>query len=299
MRSNRKVMLIIISVVLLIAAIIVVFFNIPWSRASREFRILAERLMTEAEGEATTSTDTGATSTTTESDVFTEDDIAHLPLPVQNHFRYCGYLGTPKMSAMRIKFKDVDFSMGLNKPTIKIDYTQYNFVGALNRIAYIDSSMYGIPFEGIDSFVGGKGSMKGMLAKLFTLFNQTGPAMDRASLVTFLAESLVIPNVALQSNITWQAIDDLHAQATISYQGISGSGIFTFAENGAMISFTTDDREATDFDGQSRQIRWTAILDDYVEKDGIKVPNVLQSIWHYPEGDLLYFDSKDIEIEFM
>lgn len=287
-------MLIIISVILLIAAIIVVFFNIPWSKAGREFNAIAERLL--ANTNATANTDTN---TNNETDVFTEADIAHLPLPVQKHFRYCGYIGTPKMSAMKIEFKDVDFSMGLNKPNIKIDYTQYNFVHAINRIAYIDSAMYGVPFEGIDAFVDGKGSMKGVLAKLFTLFNQTGPAMDRASLVTFLSESLIIPNFALQDYISWQAIDDLHAQASISYQGISGSGIFAFDENGAMISFTTDDREATGFDGKSEQVRWSAILADYVEKDGIRVPDVLQAIWHYPEGDLLYFDSKDIQIEFI
>lgn len=311
MRSNKKTMLIIISVILIIVAVaaIAIFFNIPWSRAAREFEATAERLLADARlaGADLTGTDLASTdlaitnpaSASTESGVFTEEDIAHLPLPVQKYFRYCGYIGTPKMSAMKIEFKDVRFSMGPNKPTIKIDYTQYNFVNAINRIAYIDSSMFGIPFEGLDAYIDGKGSMKGMLAKLFTLFNQTGRDMDRAALVTFLSESLVIPSAALQEYVSWQAIDDLHAQASISYKGISVSGIFTFDENGALRSFTTNDRVATGFDGKSAEIRWSAILADYVERDGIKVPNVLQAIWHYPEGDLLYFDSKDIDIQYM
>ncbi|WP_418792235.1 DUF6544 family protein [Phosphitispora sp. TUW77] len=56
----------------------------------------------------------------------------------------------------------VDFLFGKDKPTIKIDYSQYNFVNKPNRIAYIDSSIYGIPFEGLDSYIDGTGSMKGV-----------------------------------------------------------------------------------------------------------------------------------------
>ena len=60
-----------------------------------------------------------------------------------------------------------------DKP-IKIDYTQYDFVNQPNRIAYIGSSMYDIPFEGVDVFLDGTGAMKGVIAKLFVLFNQMG-----------------------------------------------------------------------------------------------------------------------------
>jgi len=35
-----------------------------------------------------------------------------------------------------------------------------------------------------------------------------------------------------------------------------------------------------------------------VETNGIRRPTVLQAIWHYDDGDLVYFDGKDIVIEF-
>lgn len=65
--------------------------------------------------------------------------------------------------------KDIPFSTGLNKNTLKIDYMQYNLVKIPNRIAFIDSSIYGVPFQGFDSFLQGSGSMRGVIAKTFTL----------------------------------------------------------------------------------------------------------------------------------
>ncbi|HOV79937.1 MAG TPA: hypothetical protein PK728_07480 [Bacillota bacterium] len=276
-------MLVIIGVLLGIMGIVAVFFNIPYSKTRAEFAEITGSLSIRMPDE---------------SGVFTEEDIADLPLPVRRYFRYCGYIGTPKMSSMKAIYRDVDFLFGKEKPAIKIDYTQYNFVNEPIRIAYIDSSMYGIPFEGLDSYIAGHGSMKGVLAKLFTLFNQTGETMDKASLVTYLSECLIIPNAALQDYVIWEEIDDLHAKATISHYGITASGVFTFNENGEMLSFATDDREATAIDGTSEKVRWSAVCSEYVETNGIRKPTVLKAIWHYDDGDLVYFDGKDVIIEF-
>lgn len=281
-KKGKKRMLVIIGALLLVIGIITVFFNISYSETNAEFLELTDRLLTDMPKE---------------SSVFTEEDLVDLPLPVQKYLRYCGYIGKPKMSFMKATYKDVDFVFDKNKP-IKIDYTQYNFVNEPNRIAYIDSSMYGIPFEGLDSYTAGNGSMKGVLAKLFTLFNQTGETMDKASLVTFLSECLIVPNAALQDYVVWEEIDDLHAKATLSYYGVTVGGIFTFNENGEMLSFTTDDREATATDGTSEKIKWSAICSEYVETNGIKRSTALQAVWHYDNGDLVYFDGRDIVIEF-
>jgi hypothetical protein len=202
------------------------------------------------------------------------------------------------MSYLKITFSDVKFLMGKDKPSLNINYTQYNYMNIPNRIAYIDSSMYGIPFEGLDSYVNGTGSMKGVIAKNFTLFNQKGAAMNRASLVTYLAESLLIPNVVLQDFITWEEIDNLHAKATISSYGITSSGIFTFDENGGMSVFTTDDREYTVGDGKSQKVKWSVIVGNYKEANGLKMPTVLQAVWHFDDGDLIYFDGNNFTIEY-
>ncbi len=274
-------MFIVIGILLSVTGILTIFFNIPCSKTKTEFNEMTMVLTAKADH--------------TEG-VFREENIAGLPMPVQKYFRYCGYIGKPKMSYINISYHDVDFLFGKDKP-IKIDYSQYNFVNKPDRIAYIDSSMYGIPFEGLDSYIDGTGSMKGVIAKLFTLFHQTGKAMDKSSLVTFLSESLLIPSAALQEYIVWEAIDNFHAKATISYYGISADGIFTFNEKGEMLSFATDDREAASIDGTSEKVKWSVVCGDYKEINGIKKPTAFQALWHYDDGDLVYFKGKGTIIE--
>ena len=236
--------------------------------------------------------------TNTQNGTITPADIADLPRPVQKYFQYCGFIGKAKMSNMSIHFNDVDFVLTPGKPKLKIKYTQYNSVDELQRIAYIDTHLYGIPFEGIDAYQNGAGSMKGILAKSITLFDQKGAAMDQASLVTCLSESLFLPTMALQDYISWQEIDETHAQAVISCYGISAGGIFTFDDNGAMVSFTTDDRENTDTQGNTTKARWSAICEDYRETNGIKFPANLKAVWHFETGDLVYFDGRDITVRY-
>jgi len=282
-RRGKRIMYILIGLVVGIAGILMIYFNLPGSQTKAEFATRVEEQIAEAEHRE---------------DVFREEDIAGLPAPVQKYFRACGYIGSPKMSYIKIHFKDADFSFGPDKPTLKIDYTQYNFVQGPNRIVYIDSSLYGIPFEGLDTFLDGAGTMQGRLAKLFTLFRQAGKVMDKSSLVTFLSEVPVVPSAALQDYVSWKAIDDLHAKATITCYGISAGGIFTFNEDGEVLSFETDDRSVVAADGSSEAVRWTAVFAAYKEANGVRRPSILQAVWHYADGDHVYFDGKGVITEY-
>lgn len=64
---------------------------------------------------------------------------------------------------MKLYFEDVDFVQASKR--LKIKYTLYSFVAEPIRIALIDTSIFGIPFEGIDSYQNGVGCMKGEIAK--------------------------------------------------------------------------------------------------------------------------------------
>ncbi len=284
MKKRGKKFMIAAIVALILIGVPILFFRIPFSPLEREF--LADRDMLIQNDEAV------------QSCPFTESDLVNLPAPVQKHFRVCGFLGKPKMSRMKAEFADVPFRQGKEGPALTIDYTQYNFVGKPARIALIRSSMYGIPFDGYDSFQGGTGSMRGVVGKLVTIFSHTGTEMDQAALATFLAESLLVPNAALQDYITWEGIDETHARAVITYGDISAQGIFTFGETGEMLSFTTDDRALYQTDGTVEHVRWSAVCGDYREQDGYCLPTALQAVWHYSDGDLVYFDGKNVRIEY-
>lgn len=234
-----------------------------------------------------------------DSDVFTEKDFEDLPIAIQRYVKNCGYIGTPKMNYMTINFHNVQFKQGKNGSSLTIDYTQYNFLESVSRLAFIESSLFSIPFEGYDYYNNGIGSMQGVIGKTITLFHQTGAEMDKAALVTFLAECLFMPSVILQDSVHFNEINDFEVEATISYHNQTVSGIFHFNEDYEMTSFITKDRAVSENDGTMKYIPWSAICGDYVYTNlGIKFPTKFKAVWHYEDGDLNYFDGKISEIRY-
>ncbi len=282
----RRKMFIALGVLFLIVGAFVTWFHIPFSPVKKQFQNDVTTLLNENR-------------LSVDNKVFSENDFSLLPIAIQKYIEHCGYIGTPKMSYLKMEYHNVDFSQGKNGPTLTIDYTLYNFVHEPCRMAFIDSSMFGIPFEGYDYYQNGTGGMKGVIAKAITLFDQNGAAMDQACLATFLSESLFAPSILLQGCITFEEINDFEIQAAISYKGQTASGIFTFNEQYEMISFTTNDRAVTGTDGSIEYVPWSAICSDYqLSHNGIKYPTKFQAVWNYPEEDFVYFDGAIHEISY-
>lgn len=282
-RGIKRVMIITGAIIAVVAGLIVLFFQLPYSVTKSEFERGADEAIKQ---------------TAVFEGTFTADDFKGLPQPMKTYMEQSGFFGKPKMSYMKAVFHNIDFLMDKKKPPIKINYTQYNFVQEPRRLAFIDTWMYGIPFQGLDSFVEGKGGMKGVLAKSIKLFNQTGPEMDQACLVTFLAEAVLLPTALLQDYIRWEPIDGNRVKAVIEYKDLSAGGIFTFDEAGELKSFVTEDRFMVNFDGKSEQVPWTVKFENYEIINGIKQPTRLQATWNEKAGDTIYFDNDGVDVTY-
>lgn len=223
--------------------------------------------------------------------IIREDDLKVLPEVLQKYFIKNGYVGIDGASAIIFDFKDVDFSMGVGKPNVKIDYTVYDFVKEPTRVALIDSKMYGIPFQGIDVCKDGKGTMKGVIAKHIQLFNNSFDIIDSA----YLSECLMHPSLALQKNITYRQIDDYSVEATIRKNDLETTGIFYFNKNYEMTSFIVEKRFCSDTNTYEK---WSAITTDYKVIDGINIPTKFQAVWNFSSGDLIYFNSNNMKISY-
>lgn len=277
-KERKRKMFIAIGMLLILAGVFIVWFNIPYSPIKKQFKNDISTLFTENQ-------------LSIENEVFVENDFSHLPTSIQRYIKNCGYINTPKMSYLKMEYHDVNFMQGINGPALKINYTQYNFVNVPCRMALIDSSMFSVPFEGYDYYQNGTGGMKGVIAKIITIFDQTGKDMDRACLATFLAESLFAPTILLQDYISFEEISDFKVEATINYGEQRARGIFIFNEQYEMISFTTNDRAVARTDGTMEYIPWSALCSDYqLKENGIKYPTKFQAVWNYPDRDFIYFD---------
>lgn len=279
-KGRRRMIHIIIGVLLIIVGALVIWFNISYSALKKQFGNDIDRLTKENRLE-------------TNGEVFTEKDFEHLPEAIQKYLKNSGYIGKEKMSCLKIEYKDVNFRTGQKGAKLKMDYTQYNFVKEPCRMALDDASMFGVPFQGYDYYENGKGGMKGVIGKLITLFDETGDEMDKACLVTFLAESLFVPTVLLQDYVTFEQISDHEVKGTITFKGKTVSGVFTFNEKYEMVSFTTTDRK-------DDKTPWTAICSDYeVSENGIKLPKVFKAVWNFTDEDFVYFDGKISSVTYL
>ena len=275
--KKRKKMIVLISVAIAFL-LLVIWFCIPYSPLKAEFEKDKEKLQTE-------------NNVYTGDEVFTTDEFESFPVAIQKYIENNGYIGKRKMNLVRMEYHDVAFSQGRNGPNLTIDYTQYDYAANPDRLALIESSMFGIPFQGYDYYLDGRGGMKGVIAKLITLFDQTGEDMDRACLATFLAECMFVPTVLTQDYICFEEISDYQVKATITAYGQTVSGTFTFNEDYEMVSFSTNDRAVTGSDGTVEYVPWTAVCGSYeIGADGINHPTSFQAIWNYQDGDFIYFD---------
>lgn len=229
-------------------------------------------------------------SNTVASESILESDIFHLPGPVQNYFRCCGYLGQSKMRNAEIEWGEFNLKLSPDKPWMKMKSKQFNSVLEPVRIAYMESKMMGfIPFEGRDKYQDGHGNMRIKLLKFIQVAEAKGKEMDESALVTVLAETLLVPSYALQSYITWTPIDQHSAQAEIQHNHIHVSGIFTFNERGEFIRFETNDRYYSEKGTEYKKLKWSVEASDYIVKNGINFPSTLRAKWHLDHGEYEYF----------
>ncbi|WP_051533957.1 DUF6544 family protein [Desulfitibacter alkalitolerans] len=232
-------------------------------------------------------------------EVITEDDISLLPEPVQKYFRYCRHIGQEKMVNAKVEWKDVFLKMAPDKKWMDLKCYQFNSVPEPTRIAYMRNRLFGIlPFEGMDKYQVGYGNMRIKLLKIFQVADAKGKEMDASALVTVLAESLLVPTYALQPYINWTAIDSNTAKAVIKYNQCEVSGFFFFNDRGEYIRFETNDRYFSEKGSEYKRVKWSGVVENYREKNGMKFPSHFKAVWHLDEGDYEYFKGTITDIKF-
>ena len=275
--------MILLLIIFILIALVILWFSISYSPFRNQFKKDLNKQIQLSESLLRESSKT----------VYTREDFESLPPLLRAYIEECGYIGSPRKSILQMEYKKVDFSLGQNRPKLRIDYSQVDFANAPVRLAFIDSKMFGVPFQGYDYFVNGKGGMKGVLAKSFQLFDQTGEQMDKAALVTYLAEIIFLPEALLQNFVSFNQLDSHRVEACIEYKGLKACGIYHFNDAHEMIYFSTDERGQTSSDGNIKNIPWEAQCREYkLYSDGIKRPTVFRAVWKYPDHDFIYFDGK-------
>jgi len=153
-----------------------------------------------------------------------------------------------------------------------------------------------LSFQGRDKFENGKGEMLIKLNSLINVVNARGAKIDEGSLQRFLGEMVWFPSMALSPYIQWEELSDSSAKATMTLNGTSGSGIFTFNPQGQVSQFSALRFKGNEPDAQRHE--WQMNISDYATFEGITVPAKMTSTWKLDSGDWTWLKLEVTDIRY-
>lgn len=224
----------------------------------------------------------------TKPDILTEEDITHLPAPVQSYIRYSGAVGKEKIHNFRAVFRGA-FRTDPDSEFRPIEAIQYNFFDRPTRLFYIKSNYFGFPMEGLHLYTGSTATMQIKLAHLFEVVSAQGSEMNRSETVTMLNDiCFLAPAALIDDQIEWEPIDSTSARASYTIGGYTISATLFFNGTGELINFSSEDRAAS-VDGEHfENYTWTTPLADYRDFNGRRIASYGEAIWHKPGGEYCY-----------
>lgn len=209
-------------------------------------------------------------------------DLENLPEAIQKWLTVSGVIGQQKVSTvyltqeleLKLKPEQSSWNTGTAEQYFSIDPPAFNWASNIQMNPIIK-------VVGRDKFTGGKGEMLIKLLSLIPVANAKNDAkVDQATLQRYLAEIVWFPSAALNSTISWEAIDDRSAKATMEYLGTKGTGVFHFNSNGQFEKFTAlrykDSKDNT-------PTEWTVTNLKTEEQNGIQIPTRCEASWKIEE----------------
>jgi hypothetical protein len=223
-------------------------------------------------------------------------DLESLPLPVQNWLNYSGIVGKERITTVYSK-QNITMRLKANQAWMAGQAEQYVRTEEPGFIWIVDIKMAPLlHIAGRDKYVDGQGNMLIKILSLITVANARGKEIDQGSLVRYLAEIVWYPSAALSSYIQWEGIDSHSAKATMSYQGVSASGVFTFNDQGQAVSFVAE--RYRESEGEYRLETWLCKINEYKAFDELKIPAQADLVWKLETGDFHWYHLEVEDMEF-
>jgi hypothetical protein len=226
--------------------------------------------------------------------VFTEADLRGLPDPVQHWLRYSGVVGKEKVTAVRLKQRGQMRSTA-DRPWMPIEAEEYYTTDPPAFVWSATSKMAPFLWARVrDKNVGGSGNILVKAMGLITIEDRKGPHLDHDTLLRYLNEIMWFPSAAVSKYITWEPVDAHSAKATLTYQGITGSAVFYFDDQGRMTNMVAE-RYAGEDGGL---VTWETPIRTYGAFNGLRLPAKGEAIYKLKSGDFSYGTMEITEIEY-
>lgn len=225
-------------------------------------------------------------------------DLAALPAPVARYFAFALPEGQRRIHTARIRWEG---EMRLRPDATWSPFTaEQLFTGAPPGFLW-DAAVRMMPFVPVrvrDSYIAGQGQMLGRLGGVATVVSEGGtPEMSQSALARWLGEAAWFPTALLPGEgVTWEAVDDSTARATVTDGAVHVSGDFHFASTGEMTGMTA--MRYRDVDGRGVLTPFEGRYGSFDRREGVMIPATAEVAWLLPEGRFAYWRGRPTEISY-
>jgi hypothetical protein len=224
-------------------------------------------------------------------------ELEGLPDPVQRYFQTVLKPGQPIVSAANLSQQGL-FNMSETEAKWS-PFTATQFVTTQRPGFDWDARIQMAPGVSAfvhDAYVLGAGSLHASLLGLFTVADvRDTPAAAQGELLRFFAEMPWYPTALLPSQgVSWEAIDNTSARATLIDNPTTVSLVFRFNAEGTIETMRAEAR----YRDKLTTMPWSGRFWDYSTRNEMLIPLQGEVGWEYPDGIRLYYKGKVTEINY-
>ena len=228
---------------------------------------------------------------------FSADDLDGLPDPVRRYFETVLDEGQSYVRAVRLDQRG-EFRLGGATGSWKPLAATQHFT--VDQPGFVwDAQIQLFPLVStrvVDAYAAGEGSLRAtVLGAIPVADAEPSPELNEGELLRYLAEAVWFPTALLPSaGVTWEAVEDRSARATITDRGTTATLVFHFDDQDLVERVHAEGRYRAEDDAFAP---WTGCFRDYREKNGMAIPTAAEVEWNLPDGDSSYWRASLTEID--
>lgn len=225
-------------------------------------------------------------------------ELAALPAPVARYFAFALPEGQRRIRTAHIRWEG---EMRLKPDAAWSPYTAEQSFTASPPGSLWDAAVRMMPLVTVrvrDSYIAGQGRMLGRVGGVATVVSEGGtPEMAQSALARWLGEAAWFPTALLSGEgVTWEAVDDSTARATVTHGAVHVSGDFHFAPTGEMTGMTA--MRYRDVSGRGVLTPFEGHYGPYARVEGVMIPTTAEVAWLLPEGRFAYWRGRPVEVSY-
>lgn len=229
--------------------------------------------------------------------LITDSTIKDLPLPVRHWLRNSGVIGKTQIrsavisqsASMKLRPDQKDWWSATALQNTYTPVNGFTWQVDVRRNAFLH-------FYGQDECFNGNGSMVITLNGWFPVVNAKGPKIDEGSMQRYLGEIVWCPMLALSPEISWEALNDSTAKATLRINDKEASGTFYWDQDGKLLKFTALRYMGNEPEAQRRE--WVLEVREHRSFQGIRVPAKMTATWMLDSGPWTWLELELTEVKY-